>query len=246
MATPSKTHPAMTTGLKSHPRRRCLLVSMGLLMAACRPSKSASDAELAEPLTPEQQYYLESRARMRQKFGDRGFELNVDAMRGEEFFGVNFYYEGTQIAFYGSGSQSLRNAATMATGHSIPERARIVWRDSGEWGEDAQQMPVYAGKIIGDEVIEVGTRIPQALLDDLKRDPKGGLRLKFRMSQQGTLLGWDIDRRPGYVPGRDMYVPAVYSHVGGDFREAQIENGKVVTKGWYIDKKTGEKIEIDF
>jgi hypothetical protein len=38
----------------------------------------------------------------------------------------------------------------------------------------------------------------------------------------------------------------VYEAVGGDFREAEIVNGIAVRKGWYIDPKTGQKIETDF
>ncbi|HNC66247.1 MAG TPA: hypothetical protein PLT85_04240, partial [Thauera aminoaromatica] len=110
----------------------------------------------------------------------------------------------------------------------------------------------YAGNILGDETIEVGSRIPQELIDDLERDPRGNLRLKFRMSKDGTLFGWDIQRRPGYDPnlrdpqGRDIHFPAVHSFAGGDFREAEIVNGKVVRKGWYIERRTGRKVETDY
>jgi hypothetical protein len=105
---------------------------------------------------------------------------------------------------------------------------------------------------MGDEMLEVGSRIPQKLIDDLKRDRRGSLRLKFRMSQQGTLFGWDIQRRPGFDPkkrdqyGEAVYVGPVHSFAGGDFREAEIFNGKPVRKGWYIDKRTGKKIETDY
>lgn len=37
-----------------------------------------------------------------------------------------------------------------------------------------------------------------------------------------------------------------YRMAGGDFREAKIFNGKVVRPGWYIDKKTGQRIETDY
>jgi len=33
---------------------------------------------------------------------------------------------------------------------------------------------------------------------------------------------------------------------GGDFQEAYIYNGKVLRKGWYIHRKTGERIETDY
>jgi hypothetical protein len=140
----------------------------------------------------------------------------------------------------------------MVLSQPVPERVRIVWRDS-----DAREFVQgvggrYAGNIIGDEILEVGSRIPQALIDELQRDPRGGLRLKFRMSEQGTLFGWDIERRPGFDPkkrdeyGEAVYVAPVHSFAGGDFREAKILDGKAVRKGWYVDKRTGQKIETDY
>jgi hypothetical protein len=72
------------------------------------------------------------------------------------------------------------------------------------------------------------------------------------MSDQGTLFGWDIQRRPAYDPkqhsqnGEPDNVAPEHSFVGGDFREAEIINGKLVRKGWYIDRRTGQKIETDF
>lgn len=131
----------------------------------------------------------------------------------------------------------------------ISAAIHVVWRKPGEYQIKGDRL---YGTVIGDEIIEVGTRIPQALIDELRRNPKGDIRMKFRMSQQGTLFGWDIERRPGYDPnkrdqtGTPLWVPAVHSFVGGDFREAEIVNGKAVRKGWYIDKSTGEKIETVF
>jgi len=98
----------------------------------------------------------------------------------------------------------------------------------------------------------VAERIPDDLLNDLRRDPKGSLRIKIRIHHDGVLLGWDIERRPGFDSkkrdqfGEAVYVKAVHSFAGGDFREAEIYNGKPVRKGWYIHPKTGEKIETDF
>ena len=138
----------------------------------------------------------------------------------------------------------------------MPERMHIIWRENAEWSHDENGNGIYASKIIGDEIIDVGNRIPQEVIDELKRDPRGQLRIKFRMSNQGTLLGWDIERRPGYDPvaarksskeGREYpYFRPEFSFAGGDFREAWIVKGNVTRKGWYIDKKTGQKIETDY
>jgi hypothetical protein len=220
-----------------------------ILLVACR----SVPALAAEPVTPEQARYLESRERMLKKFGRPGYELVVDAMKGQKFIAVDFFYEYAK-QFYGAGRQRLQTRAKMMQSQPAPERARILWRDPSASGEG--NMPgiggYQTGNIIGDEIIEVGSRIPQELIDDLKRDPKGNLRLKFRMSDQGTLFGWDIERRPGFDPkkrdqfGEAVYVAPEHSFAGGDFREARIINGKPVRMGWYIDRHTGQKIETDF
>ncbi len=217
------------------------------LMAACRGTQPAAPPA---PLTESQARYLESRQRMLQRFGRPGFELVVDALAGQEFLGVEFFPEYAKHSFYRAGGQTLRSQAKMILSQPVPERARILWRDSDKFAPDGRT--VYAGNILGDETIEVGSRIPQELIDDLERDPRGNLRLKFRMSKDGTLFGWDIQRRPGYDPnlrdpqGRDIHFPAVHSFAGGDFREAEIVNGKVVRKGWYIERRTGRKVETDY
>lgn len=226
------------------PSRRALLALGAAVLAGCRTPPPE------KPVTPEQARYLESRQRMLDRFGRAGFELVVDAMRGQEFLGVEFFPEDARHSFYRAGGQSLRSRAKMILSQPVPERVRIIWRDSSKFVPDGRA--VYAGNIIGDETIEVGSRVPQALIDDLERDPFGNLRLKFRMSDQGTLFGWDIQRRPGYDPrerdrnGRPLHVRPVHSFAGGDFREAEIFNGKVVRKGWYIDRRTGQRIETDY
>ena len=189
---------------------------------------------------------------MLDRFGREGFELVVDAFSGEEFLGVEFFPEYGKYSFYRAGGQTLRSRAKMALSQPVPERVRIIWRDSSDRQFIQGVGSRYTGRIIGDETLEVGSRIPQELIDDLKRDPRGNLRLKFRMSTQGTLFGWDIQRRPGFDPkkrdqwGEAVYVGPVHSFAGGDFREAEIFNGKVMRKGWYIDKRTRQRIETDY
>lgn len=230
------------------PTRRTLLMLSTALLAGCR-TRPPTPPKL---VTPKQARYLESRERMLQRFGYPGFELVVDAIEGQEFLGVEFYPENAEYPFFRKAGQRLTTQTKMVLAHPVPERARIIWRDSHERRFIRDVGSRYTGNIIGDELIEVGTRIPQELIDDLKRDPRGILRLKFRMRNQGTLFGWDIERRPGFDPkkrdqwGEAVYVAPVHSFAGGDFREAHIFNGKAVRKGWYIDRRTGEKIETDY
>ena len=244
---PPRGFTAMSPSCKPLSRRTFLLLG-AVSLAGCRTTHPAPPKKL----TAEQERYLESRQRMLERSGRPGFELVVDAMAGQEFRGVEFFPENAKYEFYGKGTQSLKTQGKMALSQPVPERVRIIWRDSSARRFIKDVGSRYIGNIIGEETIEVGTRIPQALIDDLKRDPRGSLRLKFRMSNQGTLFGWDIERRPGFDPkkrdqwGEAVYVGPVHSFAGGDFREAQIFNGKPVRKGWYIDRRMGQRIETDY
>ncbi len=231
------------------PSRRTFLIFGAAFLTGCRTPPPAPP----KPISPEQARYLESRQRMLERFGRPGFELVVDAMAGQEFLAVEFYPENAKYSFYRAGGQSLTSRANLSLSQFVPERVRIIWRDSDTYVLNPDRVTSRrAGNIIGDETIEVGTRVPQELIDDLKRDPRGSLRLKFRMSDQGTLFGWDIERRPGFDPkkrdqwGEAVYVGPVHSFAGGDFREAKIFNGKPVRKGWYIDRRAGKTVETDF
>ena len=231
------------------PSRRTFLIFGAAFLTGCRTPPPAPP----KPISPEQARYLESRQRMLERFGRPGFELVVDAIAGQEFLAVEFYPENAKYSFYRAGGQSLTSRANLSLSQFVPERVRIIWRDSDTYVLNPDRVTSRrAGNIIGDETIEVGTRVPQELIDDLKRDPRGSLRLKFRMSDQGTLFGWDIERRPGFDPkkrdqwGEAVYVGPVHSFAGGDFREAKIFNGKPVRKGWYIDRRAGKTVETDF
>jgi hypothetical protein len=127
----------------------------------------------------------------------------------------------------------------------VPKSVHVTWRE-GDAKYDSPLSPDgtrrlgpnrwLGGTIVGDYTIEVASRIPDAVLDSI-RNEGGALRLKFRLKDDGVLLGWDIERPGGGI--------SRYTMVGGDFREAYIFNGKVVEPGWYIDKD-GQKIETDF
>ena len=127
----------------------------------------------------------------------------------------------------------------------VPKTVHITWRE----GDAKYERPLspdktrsigplswMGGTIVGDYAIEVASRIPDDVLDSIRKEG-GALRLKFRLTDDGVLLGWDIERPGGGI--------SRYSMAGGDFREAYILNGKVVDPGWYIDKN-GQKIETDF
>jgi hypothetical protein len=241
-------------------RIACLPVLLALSLTACStpevsPAVTASgqgasehevQANASMNVTPLQA----SRERMRKKFGNLGAELRVDAIAGQEFFGVEFLSEGSDRYFYSSSRVALENREIMSMPLEIPERVMVVWRESDH--QPVLGKRAFLDRVIGTETIEVGSRIPQEVIDSLRREG-GGLRLKFRLSNDGVYFGWDIERRPGYDPNKrdpvdrtPYYVAPVFSMVGGDFQEAKIVGGAVVRQGWYIDKKTGKKIDTDF
>ena len=123
----------------------------------------------------------------------------------------------------------------------IPIRLKVTWREQDPLNpiiNRGMDTGVYSeawsgGKITGSFEIPVAERIPDELLDDLRRDRKGSLRIKIRLHRDGVLLGWDIERRPGFNAQKSRegqyYAPA-YSHTGGDFKEMQI--------AFYIDAKS--------
>jgi hypothetical protein len=86
-------------------------------------------------------------------------------------------------------------------------------------------------------------------LDDLRQNQRGNLRIKIRLKDDGVMIGWDIERRPGFDSKRarkeNIHYATEHSFVGGDFQERQIRNGKIIQKGWYIDKN-GQKIETGY
>jgi hypothetical protein len=90
-------------------------------------------------------------------------------------------------------------------------------------------------KLSGASLVEFVVVAPTLLMMIL-----GALRIKFRLKLNGVMLGWDIQRK-GFRPCTIFE----FENAGRDFREPEICNGKVVRKGWYIDKN-GQTIETDY
>lgn len=87
----------------------------------------------------------------------------------------------------------------------------------------------YEGTLVGDYTLAVADRIPDALLDSLRKDPRGNLRIKFRLHPEGVYFGWEIDRGQGRV--RAVNDPPPYEQTGGDFKEARPAGYVVTEKG---------------
>lgn len=193
----------------------------------------------------------EDKALKRKFSGLRGGELVVDAFGEKE--GVNIFDESDKV-FYQRATISAKNNSkhSYSADFGVPKILRAEWRDRYLSSTDPYEPPppghvlgaYRGGKILGNYTVPLAARIPSEVLDGV-RQKKGGFRLKIRLHDDGLLIGWDLESRPGYVPG-GPYVSAVHTMVGGDFREAEIVDGKAVRKGWYIHPKTGQKIETNF
>lgn len=229
--------------------RRQLIQSLAaggalLALSGCASRRSQQPAVPPKPLSPEDQALKEKFAVLK-----GGGERFVSAL--SEFEGVNILDEnGRYFAAFGGIGPWGGSKSFYGSEFGVPKTLHVTWRS----GDDVRMQyngMFGGGKVVGDYTVEVASRIPEDLLADLRRDPRGTFRLKIRLHDDGVLIGWDIERRPGYDPnnrnknGNPIHVPAEHSFAGGDFREAHIFNGKPVRKGWYIHPKTGELIETD-
>jgi hypothetical protein len=232
--------------IKNPIRRRLLQYGV----CTCIPSLSG--CRPAAPPAVEAQYTDEEKAQQYRFRGIEGFELTIDGMR-EPLAAVILDDTGYPITTsnYSSERDAKYSRATGATGPMTYLSVTVYQKDAIGDGYGPKGELLLKGKLLGKYKVPIAKRIPDELLDDLRKNG-GGLRIKVRLHRDGVLVGWDIERRPGYDPrkrdqwGSAVYVAPVHSFVGGDFREAEIINGKAVRKGWYIHPKTGERIETDF
>jgi hypothetical protein len=201
--------------------------------------------------------FTEREKALRYKFRDlNGGELLVDAF-GEKN-GVDIYDE-TGRRFFGSAIAGPRNRSRLSFGaqFGVPVTLRATWWDRIYTVLD-ENLPIrpanlpreaYWGRnLIGDYTVAVADRVSEGLLQELRTNG-GGFRLLIRLHDEGLLVGWDIARRPGFDQKKfdaGWHFPEEYSYMEGDFHPARINNGKVVTPGWYIHPRTKERIETDF
>jgi hypothetical protein len=222
---------------------------------ACSQSTPSTQSKLMQA-TPVSDEELKHRFR-----SIRGGERVIDGL--VVMHGVALYNEKGWIIETGSFSPKGRSTS----GYSgedfvVPKTIRMVYHGTSEVIQRSRQAErfemMFKAAPLADVTVEVATRIPIEVLDAVRSG--GGLRVKTRVTPWGPLIGWDVVRRPRYstdatvnkdgppnnFPLNKDGPPDDYWLVGGDFREAHIFNGKVVRKGWYIDKKTGQKVETEF
>lgn len=220
--------------LSCFPTRRHMLVLAASALSACDRLQAVVTSE--EPLSDE------DKALKRKFRGLTGGQLRVDSLF--EVNGLNIFDENNKLFF--SRASLIPPRGNSIRGYSakfgVPKTLRVEWRDRYQTAFDSPVPPppghvtdaFYGGTVLGNYTVPVAARIPDDLLDAMRKGV-GGFRLKIRIHPDGPLIGWDLSR------GFNLQYFA-----GGDFREADIENGKVLRKGWYIHPKTGQKIETDF
>lgn len=146
------------------------------------------------------------------RFRGIGLIMVVDAVPDADLRGVKFY-DDRNIELYSSAVVAKRNRGIMPfPNRRVPLTVRVQWRENPKavWGKMGGIE--YEGPIAGDYTIPIAERIPEAVLQDIRRNG-GGLRLKFRLKPDGVLFGWDIERDGGGISKFDL--------PSGDFLETK-------------------------
>lgn len=127
---------------------------------------------------------------------------------------------------------------TSSGGYGIPEWVRVTWREGNiiQRYDPINKSQWTGGVIVGDYTVEVASRIPQEVLNYVSQKKGRAIRLAFCMMDDGVLLAWSVQESNGYGWVESMH--------GGDFKDAEILDGKILRKGWYINK-SGQKIEVN-
>lgn len=160
-------------------KRKLLAMLAGLpLFTACVPAEVRAARKAGEErrkayynsLSPKEQATL-------QRFRGIGIQLVVDAVEGAKMEGVKIDSDNG-YSIFSSGSVSQGKSISDAGSARVPLWVRVVWRDKPKaiWGKDGGID--WDGPIIGDYTIPVAERIPDEVVESLRNDPRGSLRIK--------------------------------------------------------------------
>jgi len=203
----------------------CSLFAMPLLPACGQagPDQEAEALNLAD-------YSAEDQALIHKFRGVRGFELYMSGFgsRDDNIRAIGVDDRGGEVVemAFAKGGDSKHAGNSRPTGPYKYVDFKLYKGNTVKyhWDDNGLKTGV-TGDLYGQWRVPVAERIPDDLLDDLRKRPGGGLRIKFRFHPEGVLLGWDIERRPGYDRDKSnagQYYPPAYSHTGGDFKEMRI------------------------
>jgi hypothetical protein len=140
---------------------------------------------------------------------------------GQQLFGHS------KLAFPGGSNSSFGGAG-------LPNWVQVTWRE-GNIVQDFKTGGWKGGAIVGDYKVEVASRIPPDVQKYASEKPGRAIRLKFQIRDDAVLLAWDVQETSANGQGWVRSMP------GGDFEDDEIDNGKLVKKGWYLDKN-GQKV----
>lgn len=124
-------------------------------------------------------------------------------------------------------------------GMGLPQWVDVRWR-TGDFIQrfDPVTKSVWTGgTVTGTHRVEVASRIPEDVLQYASAERGRAIKLMFQILDDDVVLGWCVQESSKLGGGW------IYSNFGGDFLPAEWFNGKVIRPGWYLDKKTGQKIE---
>lgn len=140
----------------------------------------------------------------------------------------------------GNGSSNSTPGGTSGYGGiGLPQWVDVRWR-TGSFIQryDPLTKSVWTGgTIVGNYRVEVASRIPQEVVQYASAEKGRAIKLMFRILDDDVLLGWCVQESSNIGGGW------IFSRYGGDFVPAAWYNGKLVSMGWYVDKKTGQRIE---
>jgi hypothetical protein len=150
-------------------------------------------------------------------------------------------YSDTGRYLSGHAELNARNGGTSGYGGiGLPKWVDVSWR-TGKFVQkyDPVNKSVWTGgTVVGNYRIEVASRIPKEVVQYASAKKGRAIKLMFRILDDDVVLGWCVQEAPPPPAGG-----WVFSNYGGDFLPAEKLQGQIVTKGWYLDKKTGQRIE---
>jgi len=142
------------------------------------------------------------------RFRGMDWLMLVDAAPGTRMDSVTFYDDLGALIHASPRVTCSDPEVRVFVQQRVPLNLRVGWRQCARY---LRERAAWVGDgVIGDHTAPVAARIPEAVLHDLQDRP-GTMRLKFRLTPEGVLFGWDVER---YRRGI-----ARFDCAGGDFAE---------------------------
>ena len=206
------------------------LLASAWAVSGCAAKQPAVDVNLS----------AEDKALIHKFRGLHGIVLRLDAASEKKF---TFIVTEKGVRMSGAGTLALKQVGNQSYADNsfipVPKTIRATWR------RDDPDNKIYSGKkeepwsggvIIGDYTVPVAERIPDDVLDYIRKNG-GALRLKIRLHDKGIAIGWDVEMRlpipnlPRDYQGARNYTE--FRLAGGDFREDWFNSDtREMVPGW--------------